>query len=280
MYNFSPNAEFDRAKYRDRMRTARLTPGLDTRRERVAFALKDRDTPLFEIAPRQYQEIQHTPIDTNVDFSEFVEDIHIDPVVPQQKTPQKKAPQKKAPVVKTTTSNDYWLQRAKEFGFNSIDEVKAWQQQHGLFVDGKFGNNSAAKWYELRRGKVQKDPHSKDGKFSEEAYHPDVNTPAKSSTPAVSSPGSKPAAQQNAFKNHPNFRRAYSGRLGHTAPTSINIDGVEYPIAVTTGMYGNNLGIENDHTYAYDPKTGKIRKLKEDFTGAVRSSYGFEEGSE
>ena len=82
------------------------------------------------------------------------------------------------------------------------------------------------------------------------------------------------------FRNHPNFRRVYSGRLGHTAPTSINIGGVEYPIAVTTGMYGNNLGIENDHTYAYDPNTGKIRKLKEDFTGGVRSSYGFEEGSE
>lgn len=82
------------------------------------------------------------------------------------------------------------------------------------------------------------------------------------------------------FRNHPNFRRAYSGRLGHTAPTSINIGGVEYPIAVTTGMYGNNLGIENDHTYAYDPNTGKIRKLKEDYTGGVRSSYGFEEGSE
>lgn len=90
----------------------------------------------------------------------------------------------------------------------------------------------------------------------------------------------KPTMSVEQFRNHPNFRKAYSGRLGHSAPTTINIEGTEYPIAVTTGMYGNNLGIENDHTYAYDPNTGKIRKLKEDFTGSVRSSYGFEEGSD
>lgn len=116
-YNFYPGSKIDRDRYRSRMRTARLTPELDTRRERVAFALKDHDAPLFEIAPRQYQEIQHTPIDTNVDFSEFAEDINIDPVV--------YTPQQKTPVVKTNTSNNYWLKKAQEFGFNSLDEVKA-----------------------------------------------------------------------------------------------------------------------------------------------------------
>lgn len=56
------------------------------------------------------------------------------------------------PVVNTTqtpTSSAYWLNRAKQFGFNNIDEVKNWQREHGLTVDGLFGKNSEKKWNEL-----------------------------------------------------------------------------------------------------------------------------------
>ena len=48
---------------------------------------------------------------------------------------------------------------------------------------------------------------------------------------------------------------------------SIDIDGKEYPIMVTTGLYDNHYGVENDRTYAFDPETGMIRAVWEDFTG-------------
>lgn len=40
----------------------------------------------------------------------------------------------------------YWNSQAKKFGFNNMEEVKAWQQQNGLVADGMFGDNSEAKW--------------------------------------------------------------------------------------------------------------------------------------
>ena len=45
----------------------------------------------------------------------------------------------------------YWLSRAQQTNpnFKSIDDIKAWQQQNGLVADGKFGDNSLAKWNEL-----------------------------------------------------------------------------------------------------------------------------------
>ena len=78
------------------------------------------------------------------------------------------------------------------------------------------------------------------------------------------------------FRNHPNFRKHY---LGHE---TIKVNGKEYPVMVTTGMYGNNLGIENDHTYAYDPETGKIRKVVEDGVFGHIGMYGrgFDKDSE
>lgn len=51
----------------------------------------------------------------------------------------------------------HWLGRAKQFGFNSIDEVKAWQQQNGLVADGMFGGNSEAKMLELQKA-AENDP--------------------------------------------------------------------------------------------------------------------------
>jgi peptidoglycan hydrolase-like protein with peptidoglycan-binding domain len=39
---------------------------------------------------------------------------------------------------------------AKEHGFNSRDEVRAWQQQQGLKVDGLFGDESRARYLALK----------------------------------------------------------------------------------------------------------------------------------
>lgn len=45
----------------------------------------------------------------------------------------------------------YWNSQANKFGFNNMDEVKAWQQQNGLVADGMFGKNSEAKWRSMQQ---------------------------------------------------------------------------------------------------------------------------------
>ena len=54
------------------------------------------------------------------------------------------------PIAPKAFNEQHWLGRAKQYGFNSIDEVKAWQKQNGLVDDGMFGNKSLAKWNELQ----------------------------------------------------------------------------------------------------------------------------------
>lgn len=82
------------------------------------------------------------------------------------------------------------------------------------------------------------------------------------------------------FRNHSNFRDPYLGNK------IVKIDGVEYPVAVTTGLIGKGApmfgggNLENDATYAYDASTGKIRKVKENMFGVIEGTPQFVEGSE
>ena len=48
--------------------------------------------------------------------------------------------------------NDYWTKVAKDNGFNSMYDVAEWQSKNGLYVDGKFGTNSQAKYRQLNGG--------------------------------------------------------------------------------------------------------------------------------
>ena len=68
------------------------------------------------------------------------------------------------------------------------------------------------------------------------------------------------------FLNHKNFRQHYNGSK------YVAIDGKQYPLMVTTGLYGSDYGIDNDHSYALDPETGKIRKVHEDIFGRVEQT--------
>lgn len=57
------------------------------------------------------------------------------------------------PAVKTgqkPVNTAYWNSQANKFGFNNMDEVKAWQQQNGLVADGMFDKNSEAKWRSMQ----------------------------------------------------------------------------------------------------------------------------------
>lgn len=57
-----------------------------------------------------------------------------------------------APIdVQRSFNESHWLNRAKQFGFNSIDEVKQWQSKQGLQVDGMFGPKSEQVWNQLNQ---------------------------------------------------------------------------------------------------------------------------------
>ena len=51
--------------------------------------------------------------------------------------------------------------------------------------------------------------------------------------------------------------------------TSVTIDGVSYPILVTQNLLGNNYGLKNDHTYAFDASTGRVKALHEGWFGNI-----------
>ena len=72
-----------------------------------------------------------------------------------------------------------------------------------------------------------------------------------------------PLITEHEFRNNAHFRNHYF--LKDNA--NITIEGKTYPIMVTTGLYNNNYGVENDRTYAFNPETGQIRAVFENFTG-------------
>ena len=97
-----------------------------------------------------------------------------------------------------------------------------------------------------------------------------VSTSSSAQTPTAtpaSKPASKPATKvtstntgwtEQDFRSSPYFRDIYGGHKNRV----LTIDGRTYPIMATTGLFGNPV-VDNDHTYAFDPKTGMIRKVKE-----------------
>jgi hypothetical protein len=81
-----------------------------------------------------------------------------------------------------------------------------------------------------------------------------------SESPASAIPTLSDLFQSNYFRKHYNY-------LGNT----VKIGDTEYPLVVTTGLLGSNLDVANDHSYVFDPATGKIRKLRETWTGNIQA---------
>lgn len=63
-----------------------------------------------------------------------------------------------APAPTPGKSNDYWNQQAQQYGFADMNAVAEWQRQNGLEADGKFGQNSLAKWNELQAARQAQTP--------------------------------------------------------------------------------------------------------------------------
>lgn len=160
-----------------------------------------------------------------------------------------------------------WNAKAQQYGFADMAAVKQWQQQNGLTADGKFGNQSIAKWQALRQ-KSQPELQQRQSA----AIQPKQSQPVAQQT-TVEQPASytTKAFTLQDFNNHKNFRDPY-----HEFKT-ITVDGKTYPIRVTTGLYGRS-DIENDHSYAFDEETGMIRKVGEYLAGTPTGKFA--EGSQ
>jgi hypothetical protein len=165
---------------------------------------------------------------------------------------------------------------ASQYGFKDYNAVAAWQKENGLEADGKFGAASYAKWAQLNPDKVGTVPVIKPKtvtpvKPAAPVAPPPVTPPTidvTSPNPAETTPeGAHPTAEE--MWDHKYFRPHHNRGWRYTT-----IDGKRYPILVTTGLYNNKVGLENDHSYAYDPETGKIMKLTEDWRGWASGTDG------
>lgn len=108
--------------------------------------------------------------------------------------------------------------------------------------------------------------------MEEEAAFETVNTPITTTKPLQSNVITKNdvVMSLDEFRNHKNFRKSYVT----TPNASITIEGKTYPIMVSTGTYNpGSKDLYNDHTYAYDPKTGLVRAVDESFIGAPNQRW-------
>ena len=157
----------------------------------------------------------------------------------------------------------FWDGRAKEGGFTDAAAVKTWQQQHGskygLVADGKFGPKTRAAYEQFKRDYqplVEEDETN--------PTSPRVSTPI--TTPAIPSADALKRAAAT-FNNENYFRMNKAWGM----PT-VTIDGKTYQMRVTKGLKDGS-GLINDESYAFDPDTGKVRRVAEYWSGAPKSSW-------
>lgn len=265
MYNFDPNQTFDRDRFRDRKQVARIMNPEWNWRQRRAFALQDsKPEPKIDVMPENQgsfalpklnissnspvwidtssvtnRQVMQNPdkINTNIDFSQFEEDLNISPMIAG---PKNIAQQRS---VETQMQGKYPLR----------PEYQPVPSQHETMVAHAQQGTLGGYFSSIGNGYI----------------------PAQQQKPA-----SSPYLTEEQFRNHSNFRDPYLGSK------TVKIDGVEYPVAVTTGLIGKGapmfggVNLENDATYAYDASTGKIRKVKENMFGVVEGTPQFVEGSE
>lgn len=71
---------------------------------------------------------------------------HLNYMYNKAQNPQEPTPSKYA----NDPNFNYWTTRAKQFGFNSMDDVAVWQKGVGLKVDGKMGPTSEKVYWKTR----------------------------------------------------------------------------------------------------------------------------------
>lgn len=184
---------------------------------------------------------------------------------------------------------DQWVEIAKRNGFTSLDDVKAFQKKVGLEETGQLNEESLEKlkWYNHMKGLNYNEGSLDNGHviFSNDDATYYNNGRMKSSdgtmynydykTLTIEHPQSAIPTLSDLFKS--NYFRKHYNYAGNT----VKIGNAEYPLVVTKGLAGNGLDVTNDHSYVFDPSTGKIRKLRETWTGNIQAFRGpeFEKNS-
>lgn len=193
-----------------------------------------------------------------------------DPAAVQEVKPPKKV------VTQADPAKPDALAAAKELGFNSIDELKAFQKKVGLTEDGVVTDDLKARqaWYKYMSGlgyQEGADQHgqawfSNDGKMYYNNGRMQASDGAMSNYDYKTLTAAKPLITLQQLWDSGYFRKHYN-YSGET----VKIGNEEYPLLVTTGLLGSGLNVTNDHSYVFDPVTGKIRKLRETWTGNIQA---------
>lgn len=192
-------------------------------------------------------------------------------------------------VVRKQPVTNQWLEIAKSNGFTSLDDVKAFQKKVGLDQTGQLDESALAKlaWYNHMKGLNYSEKPLQNGQvyFSNEGTSYFNNGRMQSSngtmsdydykTLTIKPPSSAIPTLSDLFKSK-YFRKHYN-----YAGNTVKIGDAEYPLVVTKGLAGNGLNVTDDHSYVFDPSTGKIRKLRETWTGNIQAFRGpeFEKNS-
>ena len=215
------------------------------------------------------------------------------PAVAQTATRQKNTPQTNTNNVATnmvTTKGglkmtqqelDFWTKVAQEKGFADVDAVAKWQFDNGLPADGKFGENSSNKYNSIAQANQQtavtnqQVTTKKQQVATTNQQNTKVNPSTNTTTNSVTQPKVVPNSNNSSgitesdFRNNRHFRNIH----GASPNATIDIEGKTYPIMATTGLLGSNSGIENDRVYAFDPETGMVRAVWENFMGIPHKKW-------
>ena len=168
------------------------------------------------------------------------------------------------------------LAAAKALGFNSLDELKAFQKKVGLTEDGIVTDDLKARqdWYKYMSGLGYHEGADQHGQvwFSHNGKMYYNNGRMQASNGAMSNydyktlTAAKPLATLQQLWDSGYFRKHYN-----YGGETVKIGNAEYPLIVTTGLLGSGLDVTNNHSYVFDPTTGKIRKLRETWTGNIQA---------
>ena len=183
------------------------------------------------------------------------------------------APQPKPQIVpRTVRSNEEWNQIARQNGFADMAAVRQWQAQNGLTVDGKLGNNSLRKLQELK-AVAEQQAASQQAANQQVTQQEVVTQPTPTNTPSTETVVTPQQSQMvdPAFKyQRPNerfFRYHYNGT------EDVKMGNDTYPVFVTRSesiSKNNKWGLKGDESYAYDPATGRVRRLQENMFGMIQ----------
>lgn len=168
-------------------------------------------------------------------------------------------------VPRTVRSNEDWNKIARQHGFADMAAVRQWQSQNGLIVDGKLGNNSLKKLQELKA--IAEQQAADQQVTNQEIVIQPTNTPSTETIVTYQQSQMVDPAFKYQRPNERFFRYHFNGTK------DVKMGNNTYPVFVTRSesiSKNNKWGLKGDESYAYDPATGRVRRLQENIFGMVQ----------